>query len=168
MEVDQELEENPFLDCTSSEIGINGPSLIHNNVSIQDEICSLTTSVKVIHDDLPSQIFSNKLMSSQQSPRKLASKKETGSQFRRATICSPKAICSTNTVNLKDTKTSELNIVRSAKRLTRTVAIRPNIQPDPKDCDLKQADRRLTEFMKSTLTDFLDLSDCHLPSEKVV
>ena len=58
----EEEEVNPFLDCTSSEISMNGKSLIHNNVSIQDEITSLTSSVKIVAD----KIFTNKLVASQQ------------------------------------------------------------------------------------------------------
>lgn len=97
-------------------------------------------------------------MQSQKSPLKQSDKKQAANQWRRATICSPKPF------NLKDTKTSEISAVRSAKRLTKTVLMKPVIQPDLKNCDLKQSDRRLADFMKSTLTDFLDLSDCHLPS----
>ena len=33
---------------------------------------------------------------------------------------------------------------------------------------MKQTDKRLADFMKSTLTDFLDLSDCNLPNDKII
>ena len=70
---------------------------------------------------------------------------------------------------LKESRSSELTSIRSSKRLSKPLkAALPPQQPEIKEFDTRQSDRRLAEFMKSTLTDFLDLSECYLPSEKVI
>lgn len=164
-EKDQENEEaNPFLDCTSSEIMLGSSTSVLNTSSLEADLNISKSSSRVqpkrTLKKTPPEIEIKSLKSIEKD--KVRNITNTVGVKKQTTLCSPRPATHKSRV-------SDISSLRSSPRLYKSPTSKESEEAAEVGAfEVKEPEKIYLQFSKNTLSDFFDISECHLSSDKVV